>query len=362
MFLINIYVGCIPVIGQPLRSPKRTAVFFLLAAFFSAASSPAKPVSAGIVDLTRGQVTPQNTIGNLARHAWSNRNVSGMRIRTHWDYVQPVGSKDDWTGIDEALRLGGRNKKFIGLSVVAGINTPQWVYNSGATKYKLRDGSNSFMPIPWESAFINQWSDFIHRLGARYNGNPTLQYIVMTGLGQQTETYLAKTHADAAALTALGGPSAWVRAAKQIIAAYADAFPNTPFFMTMAIPFPSTDPRPLHDTALLSEQQVVDWAVAHYPGRFGLMTASLNANSNTGYYPNMAIYTYQKTQPTGFQMLASNISDGGKRNNGTLNHALSNGVQLRGNFVEVYEADVYDPHQQSVLAAQDAALKAAAGR
>lgn len=216
------------------------------------------------------------------------------------------------------------------------------------------------MPVPWEDAFLTRWIALIHAMGARYDGNPTLRYVLVSGLGQATETYLAKTPADAAALNALGGPQAWVRASKQIIAAYAEAFPTTPFFMTMAIPFPSSDPRPLHDTSLLAEQEVVNWAVATYPGRFGLMTASLNARSNTGYYPNMAVFKYHSVQPTGFQMLFSNRSDGGVRNKGTLAQALTAGRQLGGKFVEVYEADVDDPRQQAVLAAQNAALKASA--
>jgi hypothetical protein len=324
-------------------------------------NSFAKSFPAGIVNLNNGQITPQNTIGNLAKHPWGNPNVSGMRVKTLWDYTQPAAATYSWTGIDEALRLASVYHKFIGLSVTAGVNTPQWVYDSGATRYPLRDGSNLVMPLPWEDAFLNPWLAFVHELGARYDGNPNLQYVVISGLGQTMETYLAKTPADASALTALGGQTAWVAAGKRIIAAYAEAFPTTPFFLTMAMPFPSTDPRPKWDLSFLAEQELVNWALATYPGRFGLMTACLNAHSNTGFWPNAVIYSYQAVQPTGFQMLAANIKDNGLRNMGTLNQALSNGVQLGGNFVEVYEGDVNDRRQQVVLASQNLALKAAAG-
>jgi hypothetical protein len=352
---------------QPTRPSLNRSLIICLVSFVAAASIAtttrcfAKPNPEGIVNLCTGQVTPQNTIGNLAKRPWTNRNVSGMRIKTQWQYIQPTAGIYSWTGIDEAMRLAAVNNKFIGLSVAAGLSTPQWVYDAGATRYALRDGTRTSMPVPWEDAFLNQWIGFIRALGARYDGNPALQYVVMGGLGQATETYLAKTPADAAALTALGGQAGWVRAAKQIIAAYAEAFPTTPFYMTMAMPFPSTDPRPLHDISLLAEQEVVNWAVATYPGRFGLMTASLNAHSATGYYPNMAILTYNHVQPTGFQMLFSNYQDGGVRNKGTLAQAINAGIQLGGKFVEVYEADVNDPRQQNVLISEGLALKAAAG-
>ena len=55
------------------------------------------------------------------------------------------------------------------------------------------------------------------------------------------------------------------------------------------------------------------------------MNATLNAQSNTNYYPNLAIYTYYHTQPTGFQMLCSALHDP-QRLGGTLNQALTAGV------------------------------------
>ena len=86
------------------------------------------------------------------------------------------------------------------------------------------------------------------------------------------------------------------------MAAYAQAFPNTPFFITASKPF-------LGPETMLDLQTVIEWAVATYPGRFGIMNATLNAHSSTVYYPNLAIYTYYTTQPTGFQMLCSAIHD-----------------------------------------------------
>ncbi len=312
----------------------------------------AKPQPSGIVDLCNGQITPKNTIGNLAKHAWTNPYVTGMRVKTQWNYVQPTQGAYDWTGLDEAVRLGSVNNKFIGLSVIAGTGTPQWVYDSGATKYTLSDGFS--MPLPWESAFQNKWVPFIRALGARYDGNPAVRYVVIGGLGQHNETYIAKVEPDITNLTLLGGPTAWATAAKQIIAVYAEAFPTTPFFLTLAHPFDN----PAGAAAL---QEVTEWAVATYPGRFGIMNAALNAHSNTGYYPNYVVYTYHLTQPTGFQMLWPYIRDNGKRIGGTLAQVLNNGIQLGGKFIEVYESDITDPAEQSVLSSDNVALQAAAG-
>jgi uncharacterized repeat protein (TIGR01451 family) len=174
-------------------------------------------------------------------------------------------------------------------------------------------------------------------------------YVVMSGMGQIVETYMAQTDQDTTTLTNLGGASPWAVAAKKIIAAYANAFPTTPFFITAAKPFHTAD-------GLSALQQVVDWGAATYPGRFGIMDASLNAVSDTGYYPNLAVYTYHSTQPVGFQTLCSEATDP-VRLRGTLDQTLKAGVQLGAKFIEIYQADADDPAQQTVLANEGAALK-----
>jgi FG-GAP-like repeat/Beta-galactosidase len=328
---------------MPALFPLKRSLHFIPAVLLAtAASAFPKSFPAGIVDLTSNQITANTTSANLVRHAWSNQNVRGMRLKTTWNYVQPTATTYDWSALDETMRLGTENGKFIGLSVTAGTSSPQWVYDIGATKYTLRDGSGLSMPLPWDPVFQNQWISFIRALGQRYDANPALGYVVISGLGQQIETYLAKTAADDSALTPLGGAPAWITAAKTIISAYAQAFPTTPFFLTMARPFPSTS------VGVAALQEVVNWAIATYPRRFGLMTASLSASSSTGYYPNAAIFAAQSTQPTGFQMLCA-ASDT-VRLGGTLEQALTKGAELGGHFVEVYEVDVQNPAQQATLA------------
>ena len=330
-------------------SPRAILVTFV-AASAVAASAFGKPPPVGIVNLCSGQITPQNTINDLAKHPWSSPNATGMRVKTQWNYVQPNnGDTYDWTGLDEAVRLGGVNHKFIGLSVMAGTTTPQWVYDAGAVKYTFSDGTGS-MPPPWDPVFQSKWISFVKAMGARYDGNPAVGYVVIGGASQHFETYIAKVEPDVTNLTNMGGPSAWEAAAKKIIAVYAEAFPTTPFFLTLAKPFPNSD-------GVTALKNVTDWAAATYPGKFGIMNASLNCNSTTGYYPNEAVYTYRNKQPTGFQMLWSYYADKGARIGGTLDQALKAGVSLGGKFVEVYEPDVEDPSQQTVLATEGAALK-----
>jgi hypothetical protein len=317
----------------------------LIGSLAAATIAPAKPFPAGIVRLFSTDVAKP---GNSP--SWSNPNLDGMRLRPAWRDVQTGPASYNWSSIDAVVSLGSQYGKTIGLSVGAGVFSPQWLYDAGATKYKLQDGSGLSMPLPWDNAFLTKWLALVRAMGARYDGNPAIGYIVISGLGQNVETFLAQTTADDASLTALGGTTAWVAAAQEIISVYAEAFPNTPFFITACTPFANYDGLP-------ALQQVVDWGVTTYPGRFGIMNAGLNAKSSTVYYPNLAIYTYGATQPVGFQMVCSSILNR-SRLGGTLGQALTKGVGLGAEFVEVYQSDADAPANQAVLKTQGALLQA----
>jgi hypothetical protein len=254
--------------------------------------------------------------------------------------------------VDKIFDIAAQHGKFVGLSVSAGLYAPQWVYDAGAYKYTILGGDEqgNSMTLPWDPVFQHKWLPFVREMGRRYDGNPSLRYVVMSGMSQNLETNLSGSAADDVALTALGGIPAWITAAEQIISVYATAFPTTPFFITASRVF-------TNDYDQVALKAVIEWAVATYPGRFGIMNTTLNALSDTGYYPNEAIYTYRDTQPVGFQMLVSSIKDP-QRLRGTLDQALSAGVALGGEYVEVYQSDADAPVNQPVLARQGDALEA----
>ena len=309
------------------------------------AFAQSKPFPAGIIRFFSTKVArPEND------PSWNNVNLDGVRLRPIWSDLAPSGGVYDWSSVDAIFALAAEHDRTIGLSVTAGLYSPQWIYDAGATEYHLRDGSGDSMPLPWDQAFQSKWLPFVRAMGSRYEGNPYLGYVVISGLSQEIETNLSSTPADDAALRALGGVDAWVAAAKKIIGVYASAFPTTPFFITASRVF--TDD---YDQDAL--RQVIEWGVATYPGRFGLMNTTLNAHSSTGYYPNEAIYTYKDTQPVGFQMLCSSINDP-VRLGGTLDQALRAGIALGAEFVEVYQSDADAAANQAVLRREGDALEA----
>ena len=65
------------------------------------------------------------------------------------------------------------------------------MYDNRATKYQLQDGSGFSVPIPWETAYPDQWLAFVKAFGARYDANPALAYVVITGFMQTNGMSLA---------------------------------------------------------------------------------------------------------------------------------------------------------------------------
>lgn len=69
-------------------------------------------------------------------------------------------------------------------------DTPKWVFDAGAKAlpYKDRDGKTHLMPIFWDSTYLASWSNFIAALGAKYDKDPNIHSIGITGGGVQGST------------------------------------------------------------------------------------------------------------------------------------------------------------------------------
>ena len=72
-------------------------------------------------------------------------------------------------------------RKKVSVSVVAGSSTPQWVYDAGAISHGVT-ASNLVLARILTDTLISRSHHCV--LGARYDGNVNLFYVVMTGSGK----------------------------------------------------------------------------------------------------------------------------------------------------------------------------------
>ncbi|PYJ13647.1 MAG: hypothetical protein DME93_02710 [Verrucomicrobia bacterium] len=252
--------------------------------------------------------------------------------------------------------------------------------NTGGAAFRvLTAPDQGVMPVPWDPLAKAKWKEFVTALGARYDSNPQLGYMVMTGFCQTGEAYLATAQADidffnASAIAAGYVPTpdlpaglvAWEATVEEIVDTYMTAFPTTPLLITGARPYPDLQggTRAMND--------IFAWGVATYPGRFGIMNSQLHATSTVGYFLNAAIYANYLTEPVGIQFLCSTSTDDNvaRLSNSppygsdpllsaydAINNSFTAAVNIGCKFAETYEVDVENPAYQTMLATQGAALR-----
>src|SRR5262249_51031999 len=208
----------------------------------------------------------------------------------------------------------------------------------------------------------SQWLTFVRAFGSRYDGNPNLAYVIITGMGQGNTLKLAETTQDEANLATnavqSGYPdlsTAYLSATEAIISSAMGAFPTTACIVTLQAPFP--DLGDLQDT-------VQDWVIPASPLRFGTMRTALMAVPAPHDPPPPPI-----PYPFGYQMICSAVDDPATLYKDPdpvpmptppvpLQDALENGVSLGSQYVEVYKTDLELEIDWPVLTAEGAKLKA----
>ena len=283
------------------------------------------------------------------RAVWNNENVQGVTVRTVWPNVLSASGLLDWSFFDTAVRLGASHGKKVGLSLAAGIYTPSSVYAAGARPFAVtlagpwQDRANTTMPEPWDPAFQRMWGKVVAALGEKYDLEPQVAYVMISGLGIEIESFYVKTPQDLVELNRLGGPDRWLQGAEAIIDLYAAAFPHKPIVLAMASPVPGP-------AGISWLRKLVEYGTRKYPGRLGLMYDGLDAVATNGTYQEAAVSDYSNVAPTGFQMIwSSEGAEGQQRLRGPLGEALDRGVALKAHWIEVYEADCETADHQTEL-------------
>lgn len=219
----------------------------------------------------------------LSEEVLSMTQFGGFRLRTGWEDLQPKLGAFKWDYVDSILAACRTHGKKLGLGVAAGVASPNpetWTVG-GAEKFTLAPDDISIekqepdMNIPFDPKFQALWLPFIKAMGLRYDSNPDVGYVVVSGLMQLMENRLVMTQGDLArmedAAKRYGFASfsvGWQDAGQKIVTAFCQAFPTTQVMLTTA----TVAPNGIKDNDLLTK-----WAKAQFPGQFGTMTAGCHA-------------------------------------------------------------------------------------
>ena len=314
----------------------------------------------GIFQLTGG--TPWQT----------NPNVDGLHFGVKWSDVAITEDVSgwNWSSIDSQLQNAALYNKQIGLSLKVLSDPPDWLQTTyGIPSYIVpKEGGNDLaMVLPWDPIVEEKVNEFISALGhhitsAQYGSLPvdgTATYVIMGGLGIQTESHMPAPDATIPQIPDPNNPrqtisiadelALWQESSKGFITTYAANFRTTPYIMAASIPIDVDVPS---STTVLTD--VVCYGMGAnspscagtgykgYGALFGIMQWGLNANSSIDYIVNEWISTNSVTNSTGFQF--------GSDFGGTTDPSpvLDRAVDLNAHFVEIYSVDADGKYAEKI--------------
>jgi hypothetical protein len=352
------------------KSLKRLASLCLgislsLAASFSHAQ--AIPETTGVF-----AVNPVSSSGVVQSSILTDKYVKGIFVSFNWNNLEAKENVYTWTVIDSILKQAAASGKVVTIAVMAGNNTPKWVYADGAQAFNfLWDKpttspaicSIQSIPVPWDPVFTAKWQTFVAALGARYAGNPTLVSVLMYGVNfQSVETSLPETNAEpisykGKSCTGYNYPALWQKAGytrtrieNALFAMQSDyqrAFPAT---QLMAGLNPAGFP-PIDQNGNLIPKQPADFqvptdlmasgAIALGP-QFSAADGGLSASS--GDWPLLT--EYASTVNTGYQMAMPLGA--------SLPAAINSGIDAGVRWLQIYPKDItLSANQSAIISASE---------
>ena len=162
----------------------------------------------GIYELLKGDTIqrPQRDITNNS--CWKHPYITGVCLLTDWAKVEPSKGVFYWRYFDDGIAAAVANHKLVELTIYSGKRSPEWVYADGAKRLDLtneRRGNTVTMPAPWDNTFLADWNALVKAFGARYDSNPVVSYVTVTGPGRGGELYFVNAPEDLSMLASVGG-------------------------------------------------------------------------------------------------------------------------------------------------------------
>jgi hypothetical protein len=305
--------------------------FLLLGTCSTALSGPTGPTAVvGIYDLI-----PMNDPKYAQRTFELSRPwVAGLSARFTWNYIEPEQGRYNWSVIDNVIARAKKYSKKIMLRVVAGVNTPGWVFANGAQYIPATVDNNLYkVPVFWDPIYLESWCNFIQALANRYEGNANIIGIQMAGAGLAAEMSIYVPDID---WTEHGySIDTYVSAWKTIIDAYRTSFPSKILHLNI---------HTVLGNDVTGLTQIMDYCLNTYPNLVFIQANDLRSTGSD--YSQYAQQNAAETG-TGYQMYGGrNWKD---KIMGDRMSAFKLGLADKIIYAEVYQSDIIDSTLTSAM-------------
>ena len=358
-------------------------------------------------------------LGRVDEKILANPNVDGLTLRFWWNKIEPAEGQFNWTAVDRDIAKARAHGKKVSITVAAGYGTPAWVYAAGAVPFKFSWSkvwgpplcSQQNLPVPWDPVYLSKWRAFVHQMGMRYDSNPTVVLIKITGVNGGTgETNLPRMRSktiergghsctvsdDLAEWQRVGyTPENLIHGWKAIAEAFSQSFPHKKISIMTgphALPVLGAGGRPERlgrrgrRRRQEEEEDGEDDGGAGGGGGGGrdisveLIREGINSFDGQFVVQNNALsafFIWPEVQrassrvSTGYQMLWNATNDKSCRMTHkvrpcdplpTLKTAIDKGLGAGAQFLEIYDADIVNPQLQGLIAQTHARLRSGAAR
>ena len=251
----------------------------------------------------------------------ANDEFNGLSVLVPWQLLEPKEDEYNWRPIDQLLSLCEQHHKSLILRVatcgtdtdntLADSDTPKWVFDAGV-KYAtyVANGKPYKMPIFWDQTYLASWGEFIARLAEKYDNNPNLHSVGITGGGFAGGTSLLPTYPPDTALESAGDTHAsWTDILKnkygmtprQLTEHWkyvADIFPKR--FKTTRLNFGINAPLPGRAAEDLLDQ-IADYLVLRYGERIYLTRDNVK-NDKHGFDDYRLLVKFRNDTLTGLKL------------------------------------------------------------
>src|SRR6185369_1495653 len=130
--------------------------------------------------------------------------VDGIVLVIGWNSIEPAMGQYQWATLDQWMNLAISSGKRINLTLVAGVDTPSWLFTpapsgAGATPLNFtvspHGGATGIcdsetVAAPWDLAFLSRWDSIIAALAAHLKSAGTYNAVTLlrlTGINRTTD-------------------------------------------------------------------------------------------------------------------------------------------------------------------------------
>jgi hypothetical protein len=167
--------------------------------------------------------------------------LAGVVLTYNWAELEPEEGKFRWDLIDEPMSEWAKEGKRVilcfkavqkkGINPTQGCATPPWVFESGARHFQ---NDQTIWPIYWDKIYLEKYEAFLKSAAARYDGNPTIEFIVM-GVGQFGTTKISGPRKILREYRRYGySDPVWSDTIRRIIDTHCNYFKKTPLALGLS--------------------------------------------------------------------------------------------------------------------------------